>query len=404
MSAEARPLGGRLLTPTFAALVFVFGLAGVLISYRLFMGVGSITALTDGYSWGIWKPINVVTFTGIGAGAYGVGLLTYVLNKGKYHPLVRPAVLVGALGYTLGGSSVMVDLGRWWNSVFLGWLPWYNLNSILLEVAVCVIAYCGVLWVEVMPALLERWQESGGARAKAIAARAIPILRNALPFIIALALLLPTMHQSSLGSLYMMAPTKVHPLWFTGWMPFLFLVSCLSMGYGAVVGMDVLLGAVFRGRYRTHLELLGGLAKVAAGISIFFVVWRFAMLAAEGRLGYAFGAPWIGPSGNAQTFQIPFFWLEIALFVVSGAMYLVPAVRANRGRLFLAAFLGILAGAAYRVNTYLTAYDPGIGWRYFPSVGEIVVTVGLASLGLAGFVLIVKKLPILALGHEGSKH
>jgi Ni/Fe-hydrogenase subunit HybB-like protein len=134
------------------------------------------------------------------------------------------------------------------------------------------------------------------------------------------------------------------------------------------------------------------------------VVWRFAMLAAEGRLGYAFGAPWIGPSGNAQTFQIPFFWLEMALFVVSGAMYLVPAVRANRGRLFLAAFLGILAGAAYRVNTYLTAYDPGIGWRYFPSVGEIVVTVGLASLGLAGFVLIVKKLPILALGHEGSKH
>jgi Ni/Fe-hydrogenase subunit HybB-like protein len=404
MSAEARPLGGRILTPFFLGLLGLFGIAAILITYRVFAGVGSITALTDGYSWGIWKPINVVSFTGIGAGAYGVGLLCYVLNHGKYHPLVRPAVLVGALAYSLGGGSVMVDLGRWWNSVFLAWLPWYNLNSILLEVAVCVIAYCGVLWVEVLPSLLEKWADEGSPGQKAFAARWIPPLRNALPFIIALALLLPTMHQSSLGSLYLMAPTKVHPLWYTGWLPFLFLVSCLTMGYGAVVGMDVLLGVVFRGRYRTHMKLLGSLAKVAAGLSLFYVAWRFAMLAVEGRLSYAFGAAWTGPGGRLQTFQIPFFWLEIALFLVSAVMYLTPSVRENRGRLLLAGFVGVLAGAAYRINTYLTAYDPGPGWHYFPSVGETMVTVGLAAVGLSVFILVVKKLPILALGYQGSKH
>jgi len=388
MSAEARPVGGRILTPFFYALLALTAVMGALVLYRLFAGVGSITALTDGYSWGIWKPINVVTFTGIGAGAYAVGLLTYILNNGKYHPLVRPAVLVGALGYTLGGTSVIVDLGRWWGSVFLGFPPWYNLNSILLEVALCVITYMAVLWVEVLPAGLERLIEDGTPGWKAFATKWLPRVRKMLPFIIALAMLLPTMHQSSLGGLYMMAPTKEHALWFTGWLPFLFLVSCLTMGYGSVVAMDVLLGVVFRGKYRTHMKLLGDLAKVAGWVTLFYVAFRFAALGWEGRLGYAFQMS--GP--------VPFFWLEIVLFLVSGLMYLAPSVRQNRGRLFLAGFVGILAGAAYRVDTYLTAYDPGPGWHYFPSIGEVVVTLGLASVGLAVFILVVKTLPILALG------
>jgi len=388
MSAEARPVGGRILTPFFYVLTLLAAIMATLVLYRIFTGVGSITALTDGYSWGIWKPINVVTFTGIGAGAYAVGLLTYILNEGKFHPLVRPAVLVGALGYTLGGTSVIVDLGRWWGSVFLGFPPWYNASSILLEVALCVITYMAVLWVEVLPAGLERMQKDGSPKWKAFAERWLPRVRRVLPFIIALAMLLPTMHQSSLGGLYMMAPTKEHALWFTGWLPFLFLVSCLTMGYGSVVAMDVLLGVVFRGKYRSHMKLLGDLAKVSAWTTLFYVAFRLAALAWEGKLGEAFHLP--GPA--------PFFWLEIALFLVSGLMYLSPAVRRNRGRLFLAGFVGILAGALYRIDTYLIAYDPGPGWHYFPSLGEILVTLGLASVGIAVFVVVVKTLPILALG------
>lgn len=392
MTAHARPVGGRIVTPLFLVALALAAVAGVLVVYRLFYGVGSITALTDRYSWGIWKPINVVTFTGIGAGAYAVGLLTYILNKGKYHPLVRPAVLVGAIGYSLGGASVMIDLGRWWGSVFLFYPPWYNFNSILLEVALCVLTYVGVLWVEVTPAMLEQWSASGSPKLARFAAKYQPKLQVALPFIIALAMLLPTMHQSSLGSLYMMAPTKVHPLWFTGWLPFLFLVSCLTMGYGSVTAVDIAAGSLLPGRYTTHMKLLGGIAKVAGSVSVFYVVFRFADLAWSGRLKYAFQWSW----------QMPFFWLEILLFASSGLMFLSKGVRADRGKLFIAAILALLAGTAYRVNTYLTAYDGGPGARYFPSLGEILVTMGLASLGVAAFLFISKKLPIFAIGETHS--
>jgi Ni/Fe-hydrogenase subunit HybB-like protein len=386
MSGHAHPVGGRVVTPLFLVLLGVAAVAGVLVVWRLFAGVGAITALTDAYSWGIWKPINVVTFTGIGAGAYAVGLLTYVLNKGKYHPLVRPAVLVGAIGYSLGGASVMIDLGRWWNSVFLFFPPWYNFSSILLEVALCVLSYVGVLWVEVTPALLERWAGDGSPRLRRFAAAAIPKMQAALPFIIALAMLLPTMHQSSLGSLYLMAPTKEHPLWYTGWLPFLFLVSCLTMGFGSVTAVDIIAGKALPGRYRTHLDLLGGIARVAGWTSLFYVAFRLGDLAWSGRIVHAF----------RLTRQMPFFWMEIALFAVSGLMFLSPRVRASRGRLFQAGFLALLAGAAYRVDTYLVAYDGGRGATYFPSLGEILVTTGLAALGVAAFLFISKKLPILA--------
>lgn len=388
MSTHAQPVGGKVVTPLFLALLGLAAVAGALVVYRLFAGVGSITALTDQYSWGIWKPINVVTFTGIGAGAYGVGLLTYILNKGKYHPLVRPAVLVGAIGYSLGGASVMIDLGRWWGSIFLFYPPWYNFNSILLEVALCVLTYVGVLWVEVTPAVLEKWSADGSTKLKRFAARNQPRLQAALPFIIALAMLLPTMHQSSLGSLYLMAPTKVNQLWYTGWLPFLFLISCLTMGYGSVTAVDILAGNVLPGRYRTHMKLLGDIGRVAGWVSLFYVVFRLADLAWTGKIGYAFQFSRL----------MPIFWMEIALFTISGLMFLSKRARSDRGRLFIAAILALLAGTAYRVNTYLVAYDGGPGARYFPSLGEILVTVGLASLGVAAFLLIVKKLPIFAIG------
>ena len=89
---EPAPLGGKLFTPGFLVLVALFGLGGVVMLYRFFVGLGPISNLTEGYSWGIWKPLNVVVATGIGAGGYGTALVVYVLNRGKYHPIVRPAL------------------------------------------------------------------------------------------------------------------------------------------------------------------------------------------------------------------------------------------------------------------------------------------------------------------------
>jgi Ni/Fe-hydrogenase subunit HybB-like protein len=148
------PLGGRILTPAMKFLLALAGLWVALVAVRLLFGLGAVSAQSDGYAWGIWKPLNVVTFTGIAAGAYAVGLVTYLFNRGEYHPLVRSAVTAGAMGYTLAGTSVLIDLGRWWNLWVIFWPPVWNLSSVLLEVALCVMAYTMVLWVEVAPSVL----------------------------------------------------------------------------------------------------------------------------------------------------------------------------------------------------------------------------------------------------------
>src|SRR5215212_6471191 len=155
-----RPVGGPLWTGGMKILVLFIAIALATVVVRMFLGLGAVTGLSDAYPWGIWKPLNVVTFTGVAAGAYAVGVLCYVFNKGAYHPLVRSAVLAGAMGYTLAGTSVVVDLGRWWNLWVVMWPPVYQLNSVLLEVAICVTLYMAVLWVEVVPAVLEGVQSS----------------------------------------------------------------------------------------------------------------------------------------------------------------------------------------------------------------------------------------------------
>jgi Ni/Fe-hydrogenase subunit HybB-like protein len=194
------PLGGRILTPAFKVMLALIAIWAATVAVRLFFGLGAVSAQSDGYAWGIWKPLNVVTFTGVAAGAFFVGILTYAFNKGEYHPLIRSAVMVGAMGYTLAGTSVLVDLGRWWNLWVVFWPPVWNLNSVLLEVALCVMAYCLVLWVEVMPTVLEKLEHAQSPRVAQISGMVLPVLRKVLPFVISLAILLPTMHQSSLGS------------------------------------------------------------------------------------------------------------------------------------------------------------------------------------------------------------
>ena len=210
---DHRPLGGPVFTPSFFILLSIIAAGAVLVLYRLVNGLGAVSAMNDGYAWGIWKPLNVVTFTGIGAGAYAVGLLTYVFNRWHYHGLVRSAIVVGAMAYTLGGTSVLIDLGRWWNLWVTFWPPMYNLNSVLLEVAVCVMTYTGVLWIELTPPILEQASRWRYGPVRKIAQAGLPVVRKLLPFVISLALLLPTMHQSSLGGLYMITVTKLHALW-----------------------------------------------------------------------------------------------------------------------------------------------------------------------------------------------
>jgi Ni/Fe-hydrogenase subunit HybB-like protein len=390
--AHERPLGGKILTPAMKLLLALCAAWVVMVVVRLLFGLGAVSNQSDGYAWGIWKPLNVVTFTGVAAGAYAVGLVTYLFNKGEYHPLVRSAVTAGAMGYTLAGTSVLIDLGRWWNLWVVFWPPVWNLNSVLLEVALCVMAYTMVLWVEVGPSVLEKLEGSADARIAGVARRVLPPLRGAMPFVVATAIVLPSMHQSSLGGLFMVAETKTHALWHTPLLNGLFLLSCVTMGFGAVVLIENLTAMIW-GK-KVDQRLLARLNVVPAWLSLLYVALRLGDVVRMGKLPLVLGA-------GMYSF---FFLLELALFLVPGLLLLSPRFRANRGKLFGAGLLLVFGGALYRFDTYLLAYQPQAGWHYFPYVREMAFSVCLAAIGVTVYVLFVKLFPILSGVERPAEH
>src|SRR6185503_3301518 len=141
MTTYAEAIGGSLDTRATRALAGLLGLGGMLILWRLIAGLGATTALNDGYPLGLWIAFDVVTGTALACGGYAIALLVYILNKGRYHPLVRPAMLTSALGYTLAGAGVGLDVGRWWSLWHVPIYIWrWNFDSVLLEVALCIMA------------------------------------------------------------------------------------------------------------------------------------------------------------------------------------------------------------------------------------------------------------------------
>ncbi|GAB4222830.1 MAG: Ni/Fe-hydrogenase cytochrome b subunit [Acidobacteriota bacterium] len=391
MTHVVQPLGGPLLTRGYRVLLGMAGIALLLIAWRFAAGLGAVTGLNDGYPWGIWIAFDVVTGTALACGGYAMALLVYALSRGEYHPLVRPALLTSALGYSIAGVAIAVDVGRPW---FIHRIPLrpdlWNLNSALLEVALCVMAYVIVLWIELAPVFLRRWAAGGETGFTRFARAATRGLNRAMPFIIALGILLPTMHQSSLGTVMVLAGPKLHPLWQTTFLPGLFLVSCIGMGFAMVVVESSL--AVLAFDRRPETPMLGRLSRAASITVALFLVFRFGDLAVRGQFGALFGA------GRYSLL----FWLETILFVLPALMFLRATVRRHLGALFGWSCILALAGALYRFDTYLLAFDPGPGWSYFPAAPEILITLGFVAIEVALYVAIVKRFPILGGPPAGS--
>lgn len=384
MQTHAQPIGGPLFTRGYMVLLTLAAIGIALTIWRFAVGLGAATGLSDGYPLGIWIALDVVTGTALACGGYAVALIVYIFNKGKYHPLIRPAILTSALGYTIAGASVAIDLGRPWNMWKIPTYFWnWNLNSSLLEVALCIMAYVCILWIELSPAFMEKWAVDGPPFLQKWSQRLLPILNKALIWIIALGMVLPTMHQSSLGSLMMLAGPKLHPLWLTGWLPLLFLMCCLAMGYSVVVFESVFSSTAF-GR-KPEMPMLISLQKIAAWGGLAFIVVRVADLAFSRKLHFAAQLDLYGTM----------FWLENVLWILPLAMMLASP-KPTLGCLFRGAMVIALAGALYRFDTYLVAFQPGPGWHYFPSVPEMFISFGLIALELAIYVAVVKYFPILA--------
>ncbi|HUK65570.1 MAG TPA: Ni/Fe-hydrogenase cytochrome b subunit [Anaeromyxobacteraceae bacterium] len=387
MRGEVHPrtVGGPLFDRPVIGLLALFAVAAAVIGYRFAHGIGAVSNMNDGFTWGIWEPVNVVVFTGIGAGAYAVGLLCYLLNRGEYHALVRPAVLLGAIAYALGGASVLIALGRYWNLYWLVLPGMWNLSSVLLEVALCVMTYVAVLWIEVLPAVFDRVAQSVSPKRAAWGRRWGARLSRAMPYVIASAMVLPTMHQSSLGGLLLLAGSKVHPLWHTPFLPLLALISCLSMGFGAVVVLTSVLRFTWSARH--DQELLASMSKVNGGLLFLFAALRMTDIALRGKLRL-FVVP---------DYHLIFFAVEMILFLVPAGMFFSRRVERNHRLLFRGAVAAVVAGALWRVDAFITCFNPGERWHYHPAFGEVAVTVGMAALGAAVFILVSRLFPVVAL-------
>ena len=313
-----------------------------------------------------------------------MALLVYILNRGKYHPLIRPALVTSAFGYTIAGLSVVIDVGRPWIAYKLPFFWDWNLNSVLLEVALCIMTYTIVLWLELSPAFLEWARTSTYSVFHRIGDIGLPVAEKSLPWLAALGMLLPTMHQSSLGSLMLLSGPRLHPLWNTSLLPLLFLLSCIAMGFGAVV-IESGLSSKFLGR-KSETDMLAGLGFAMLPLLGLYLGIRLIDLGVRGQFGALF----------AFDLYSVMSLIELALFAAAGVLLATDRLRRDAGNLFRAAMLLVVAGALYRFDVFLVAFQPGPQWSYFPSVTEILVTTGLVAGEIAGYIVLIRLFPIMA--------
>jgi Ni/Fe-hydrogenase subunit HybB-like protein len=382
-----RPLGGKVVTKPFLILGLFLLIAAYFILRRFLFGMGDVSHMSNGYPIGTWVVLDVVIGTAFGCGGFAMALLVYIFNRNVYHPLMRPALLGGVFGYTLAGLAVMIDLGRYWNAFNL-LLPWYaQPNSVILEVGLCVMAYITVLWLEFWPAFLERMP--GRFKQRYGLDKLQAFLKKYMYVLIAIGVLLPTMHQSSLGSVLLIMGSKLSPLWYTIWLPLLFLISALAMGYGVVMLEATLVNRAFN--TPSEARLFARLARVVAGLLASYLLLRWGDLAYRGYLGLAFAGDW---DGNL-------FLIETALFLVP-LFVLVSHRRIRQRWQFLAAVSLLAGGSLYRLNAYLMAVRPGNGWTYFPSAPELMITIGVVCLEIMLYLLFIKTLPVLHGAHQAQ--
>jgi Ni/Fe-hydrogenase subunit HybB-like protein len=371
--AAPAPVGGSLINAVTLTCGVLVALMVAVLAVRFANGLGSVTALNDGYPWGIWVVVDVMIGSAFACGGFSVAMLVYIFNRGEYHPLVRPALLASLFGYTLAGAGVIFDLGRWWNVWNMFWPGSINPNSVMFEVAVCITLYIIVMWIEFSPTFLEKMGKHDTKKK----------LNKAMFFVIALGTVLPMMHQSSLGTLLVVMGVQINPLWQTPVQPALYLLSAIAMGYAVVLFESCLSSTGYRRQIETHL--LSPMAKVMLGVLAAFLLLRLGDLTLRGAWGHAFSA----------SIAAVAFWLELACFIAPLVLIAAESNRRNPARLFLAGVLLMSGGALMRINGFLIGYDTGPGFSYFPTLSEVLVTAGMFAVEVLGYIIITRRFPVL---------
>ncbi|BDG02992.1 NrfD/PsrC family molybdoenzyme membrane anchor subunit [Anaeromyxobacter oryzae] len=365
-----------LLTPVNAVAAAILVVGVPLLVYRFAVGLGATTNLSQSTPWGIWIGFDMMTGIVLAAGGFTIGATVQLFGLHEYHPIERPAILTAFLGYLMAVFGLLADLGRPWNIVQAMFN--YGTASVLFEVAWCVMCYTTVLLLEFTVPLFEwlGWKRVHG------------ILKKALVALTVLSVIFSTMHQSALGSLFLLAPTKLHPLWYTPYIFIFFFISAIIAGISMVVVESMISHRVFHsqvaGQHVDVDKLTLGLGKAGA-----VVMFAYFFLKLQGVID---GHAW----GYLRTGYGAWFLVETVGFVLVPSLLYAFGARSGRvGLVRAAGVMGVLGIALNRLNVSVIAMNWNRPDRYVPSWMEIWVSITLCTIGVLAFRWIVNRMPIL---------
>jgi Ni/Fe-hydrogenase subunit HybB-like protein len=392
MSAHAAPMRAKFWSPGVLVLAILMAAGAAAVLARFIGGIGYVSNLSTARPWGIWIGVDVASGVALAAGGFTTAFLAHILGRHYYEPVARPALLTAMLGYTFVVLGLIVDIGRSWAI----WKPmvYWNFHSVLFEVAMCVMFYLNVLYIEFIPIVVERFKgrvnlpgplAALNGVAETLLSLADTILSKLMWLFIIAGVVLSCMHQSSLGSLMLIAPTKLHPLWYTPILPLLFLTSAIAVGYPMVVFETTL--ATTSLKLDSEMKVLSPLTRITIFLLGTYLALKVGDMVIRETYVYLL-------DGTAQTNS---FLVEMIFgVIVPWILLLSPAVRRSRRGLFTAATLIVGGVLLNRINVFVVGYRPPVSENYyFPSVTEILITVGFIAGLMFLYRFLVTCLPVL---------
>ncbi len=340
---------------------------------RFTKGLGPSTNLSDQFPWGIWIGFDVLCGVMLAAGGFTLTAAVHIFNIKRLHPIVRPTVLTAFLGYVLVCVALLFDLGRPYNI----WHPLImrNPHSVMFEVAYCVMLYTTVLALEFSPIVLEKFNLQKPLR----------IIRGVLIPLVIAGVLLSTLHQSSLGTLYLIMPNKLHPFWYSPLLPIFFFISAIAVGLAMTIFESSMSSKYFH--KQLELSILKELGRVLIVVLTVYAILKFEDLLHRGML-----AQILRP--GEHVYERNMLLLELGLLLVPLAMLAFKKIRSTAGGLYLAAVLVLLGFVTNRLNVSITGMEAASGVRYVPKWTEAGITAAIIAAGFAIFAVAAKYLPI----------
>lgn len=389
---KPEPLKINYFTPGVFVLILIALNGLVFLAIRFIWGIGAVTNLDNYTPWGLWIGVDVAAGVALAAGGFTSAALGHVIHREQYHAIVRPALLTAMLGYTFVAFAVFVDIGRFyyiWHPLIM-----WNGNSALFEVGICVMIYMSVLYIEFLPIVTERFV--GRVKfphfLKSLNKPVDGLLRildkglskTMFIFIIA-GVVLSTLHQSSLGTLMVIAGQKMHPLWQTPILPLLFLLSAVAVGFPMIIFESLLASNSFK--MKPEIKILSSLGKMTAPIIGVYLAFKIGDIFVRESFKYI------------VVFDVPswMFITEIAIMIRAFFMFLSKKTVNSPPRLFIASALVIAAVLLNRINSFIIAYNPFYNpVIYYPSFGEISVTFGCIALLILAYRAFVMIFPVIS--------